>query len=167
MLKKTIKFLDVDGNQLEEDFYFNISKAEFAEMEIGEAKHGGLSALIEKIVEEQDGKRIMELLNEIIKTAYGKKSSDGRKFIKSQEVWEDFYYTDAHSELLFEFYTNPDSLVDFLRGAAPTEIQQKMEDVDFENMSAEEIRAKAKEQMKGHQPKKAVEKKSADKPKTD
>lgn len=153
MLKKTITFKDLDGNTLTEDFYFNISKAELAEMEIGETKHGGMSAVLQKIIEEEDGKKIIELLNEIIKTAYGVRSDDKRKFIKNDEVWEDFYHTDAHSELLFELYTNPTEAAAFMKGVAPAEVADKMEDTS--NLSPEEIRQKAIEQMQGHKSKDA------------
>ena len=151
MLKKTITFKDLDGNQLEEDFYFNLSKAELAEMEIGETKHGGMSGILQKIIEEEDGKKIVEMLNEIIKSAYGVRSDDNRRFIKNEQVWEDFYHTDAHSELLFELYTDPQSASAFMKGIAPAEVGDKMEDVS--GLSPEEIRKKAIEQMQGHKSK--------------
>lgn len=40
MLKKTISYTDYDGNERTEDFYFNLSKAEIIEMELGTA--GGM-----------------------------------------------------------------------------------------------------------------------------
>lgn len=151
MLKKTIKFKDLDGNQLEEDFYFNLSKAEIAEMEIGEAKHGGMSAIIEKIVAETDGKKIVELLNEIIKKSYGVRSSDNRRFIKSEEAWEEFFYSDARDELLYELFTNPTAASDFVKGIVPSEVSDKMGDSG--ETSPEELRKKAIEAMQGHKPK--------------
>lgn len=151
MLKKTIKFKDLDGNTLEEDFYFNLSKSELAEMELGEAKQGGMTAVINQIVEETDGKKIAALLNNVIKLSYGERSSDRRRFIKSEEVWENFYYTDAHSELLYELYTDSDAASAFMRGIAPAEFADKLEDAD--GLTPEEIRAKAIEAMQGHKSK--------------
>lgn len=151
MLKKTIKFKDLDGNQLEEDFYFNLSKADFAEMEMGEAKYGGMAAIIEQIVAETDGKRIVELMGEIVRRSYGKRSADGRRFIKNDEVWEDFRYSDAYSELIFELYTDPNAASAFVRGIVPDELSDKMDDTD--GMSPEEIRKLAMESMQGHKPK--------------
>lgn len=151
MLKKTIKFQDLDGNQLEEDFYFNISKADLAELDIVEAKNGGMAQVLERIVAEEDGKKIVELLNKVIKTAYGVRSSDNRRFIKNEEVWEDFYHTDAHSELLFELYSNPQAAAAFIRGISPVDVSDKMEIT--EGMTAEEIRKQAVEAMQGHKSK--------------
>ena len=39
MLKKTIKYTDYDGNEREEDFYFNLSKAEITEMELSNSRY--------------------------------------------------------------------------------------------------------------------------------
>lgn len=153
MYKKTITFKDFNDNTLTEDFYFNLSKSEIAELEIGEAKYGGLSAVINQIIAETDGKKILEILNDLIKKAYGVKSPDGRRFIKNDEVWEDFYHTDAHSEMIFEVYTKPDSLIEFFKGAAPDELTKDLEGESVEGMSAEEIRAKAIDSMQGHKPK--------------
>ena len=47
MLKKTITYTDFDDNERTEDFYFHLSKAEIAEMELSE--NGGLVKLIGKI----------------------------------------------------------------------------------------------------------------------
>lgn len=151
MLKKTITFKDLDGNSLTEDFYFSVSKAELAEMEIGETKNGGMAAVIQQIIDETDGKKITTLLNNVIKLAYGERSSDNRRFIKSEEAWENFYYTDAHSELLYELYTDAGKAAEFMNGIVPTEVAEKMPDAD--GVSAEEIRKTAMESMQGHKPK--------------
>ena len=48
MVKKTIKYSDYNGNEREEDFYFNLSKVELLEMEM--STEGGLENKIKKIV---------------------------------------------------------------------------------------------------------------------
>lgn len=155
MLKKTIKFEDLDGNQLQEDFYFNLSKAELAEMEIGEVKHGGMKAVLEKIVKEQDGKKILAMLKDLVKNAYGVRSDDGRRFIKNDEVWDNFKDTDAYDELLWELYTDADSASAFVRGIAPSDIQAQIDEAEASGLSEEELRKKAIEQMQGHKSKQA------------
>ena len=44
MLKKTITYTDYNGAERTEDFYFNLSKAEITEMEMG--VKGGLTETI-------------------------------------------------------------------------------------------------------------------------
>lgn len=117
MLKKTITYTDYEGTERTEDFYFNLTKAEIAEMEM--ERDGGLVRLIEKIVAEQDAKEIVGLFKDLILRSYGEKSADGRRFIKTDQVREEFAQTEAYSELFMELATNADSAVTFVDGITP------------------------------------------------
>lgn len=117
MLKKTISYVDYDGNQRTEDFYFNLSKAEIAEMEM--TTSGGLDKVISQIIAEQDGKRIIELFKDLILRSYGKKSPDGKRFIKNQELRDEFSQTEAYSDLFMELATDADAAAAFVNGIVP------------------------------------------------
>ena len=117
MLKKTIKYTDYDGNEREEDFYFNLSKAEITEMEL--SKEGGMSEYIKKISATQNGPELIKLFKEIIIKSYGEKSLDGKRFIKNQELTEAFIQTEAYSELFVELASNADEAVKFINGIMP------------------------------------------------
>ena len=117
MLKKTITYTDYDGNTRTEDFYFNLSKAEIAEMQLG--VEGGLDKYIEKIVSTQDVKKVMEIFKELILKAYGEKSPDGRRFIKTKENREAFSQTEAYSELFVELACDSEAASNFINGIVP------------------------------------------------
>ena len=117
MLKKTITYTDFDGNERTEDFYFNLTQAELTEMNCSSA--GGLQKTIEKIVKEEDGKKIIEMFKDVILRSYGEKSLDGRRFIKTQEIRDAFSQTQAYSELFMELATNADSASAFINGITP------------------------------------------------
>ena len=117
MLKKTITYTDYNGTERTEDFYFNLSKAEVTEMEL--SVNGGLTNMIEKIVASQDSKEIVTLFKEIILKAYGEKSPDGRRFVKSKELSDAFSQTEAYSELFIELATNAESASTFINGIVP------------------------------------------------
>ena len=117
MLKKTITYTDYDGNSRTEDFYFNLSKAEVMEMELGTT--GGMTKMLEKIVAEQDSKRIVETFKTIILKAYGEKSPDGKRFVKNDEIRDAFEQTEAYSELFMELATNAESASAFINGITP------------------------------------------------
>ena len=91
MLKKTITYEDYDGNKRTEDFYFNLSKAEIMEMELSVS--GGMTQMLNRIVAERDGEKIIKTFKEIILKAYGEKSPDGKRFIKSEELSTAFSQT--------------------------------------------------------------------------
>lgn len=126
MIKKTIKYMDYDGNERTEDFYFNLNKAEIAEMEHSES--GGLDKMIERVIAEQDKKRIIEIFKDLLLRSYGKKSPDGRRFIKTQELRDEFVQTEAYSELFMELATDADAAAAFVNGVVPRmeDVQQKM-----------------------------------------
>ena len=117
MLKKTIKYTDYDGNEREEDFYFNLSKAEVTEMEL--SKEGGMSEYIKKISATQNAPELIKLFKEIITKSYGEKSLDGKRFIKNKELTEAFIQTEAYSELFIELASNSDAASAFINGITP------------------------------------------------
>lgn len=117
MLKKTITYVDYDGNERTEDFYFNLTKAEVTEMEM--SQKGGLVNTIQKIVAEQNSQRIIEIFKDLILKSYGEKSLDGKRFIKSQELRDGFEQTEAYSDLFMELAQNADSAAAFVNGIIP------------------------------------------------
>lgn len=119
MLKKNIKYVDYDGNERTEDFYFNLNKAEVIELQLGTV--GGLTKTLEKIVQEKDISRIIEYFKTIILKAYGEKSADGRRFIKSQELRDAFEQTEAYSELFMELARDAKMAAEFINAVLPKE----------------------------------------------
>lgn len=123
MLKKTISYTDYDGNARKDDFYFNLTKAEVMEMEMGTT--GGMRKMLEKIVQEQDSKRIVETFKDIILRAYGEKSPDGKRFMKSKEIADAFMQTEAYSELFMELATDANAAAAFINGIIPQNVIDK------------------------------------------
>lgn len=128
MLKKTITYTDYNGVERSEDFYFNLTKAELMEMEMETA--GGLSEMIQKIINAKDIPAIVAIFKDIVLKAYGEKSPDGKRFIKSEELREEFKQTEAYSELFMELATDADKAAEFMNGIIPggvdTETAKKM-----------------------------------------
>lgn len=118
MLKKTITYTDYDGNERTEDFYFNLTRAECAEMEM--SYEGGLSRMINKIVAAQEMSRIVSIFKDLVLQAYGEKSPDGRRFIKSPELREQFSQTEAYSILFMELATDANAATVFVNGIVPS-----------------------------------------------
>lgn len=117
MLKKTITYTDYNGVDRTEDFWFNLSKAELMEMELSIA--GGVADMIERTVKAQDQPTIVKIFKELILKAYGEKSADGRRFIKSKEISDAFSQTEAYSILFMELATSDNAASDFVNGIVP------------------------------------------------
>jgi len=124
MLKKTISYEDYNGVQRTEDFFFNLSKSEIAEMELG--VDGGLSELLKKIIATKNNKELMAQFKKLILTAYGEKSADGKRFIKSPEISEAFSQTEAYSELFFELM-DADKASNFVNSILPKQLAAEVD----------------------------------------
>ncbi len=118
MLKKTITYTDYNGSERTEDFYFNLTKAEIMEMEMSTS--GGLTEMINRIVAAQDAPAIIDVFKKLILKAYGVKSPDGKRFVKSEELSTEFSQTEAYSELFMELATNADEASKFVNGIVPS-----------------------------------------------
>lgn len=88
MLKKTISYVDYNGTKRTEDFYFNLTKAEISEMEL--EIPGGMSEMLKRITAAQDTPTLVKIFKDLILRSYGVKSDDGRRFVKSQQLKEEF-----------------------------------------------------------------------------
>lgn len=120
MLKKTVTYVDYNGMERTEDFYFNLSKAEVTEMEL--SVEGGFSKMLEEIVKSNDNARIIELFKEMVLKAYGEKSADGRRFVKSKELSEAFSQTEAYSEIFMELAMDEKAAAAFVNGIMPANL---------------------------------------------
>lgn len=124
MITETIKYTDYNGVEREERFLFNLSKAEIMEMEMGTT--GGLTEMIQKIVETKDAPQIIKIFKELILKAYGEKSADGKRFIKISETGVPlsvgFSQTEAYSQLFMKLATDADAAAKFIAGIVPSDI---------------------------------------------
>ena len=123
MLKKRIKYTDYNGEEREEDFYFNLSKAELIELEL--STEGGLEQMIQKITDTRDMPKLIELFKRLILMSYGEKSENGKRFIKSQELSDAFAQTEAYSELFMELATDDKAASDFVNGIIPQGLSEQ------------------------------------------
>jgi len=125
VLKKTITYKDFLDNDVTEDFYFNMTKMELAEMEV--LKEGGLREHLTRIITMQDRREILNAFKDLISATVGRRSEDGKRFEKSEKITNEFMQTDAYSELVISFFTNPNAAVEFISGVMPKDLVDKVD----------------------------------------
>lgn len=125
MLKKTITYEDFDGTQRTEDHYFHLSKAEILKWLTTTGDYT-LDKVLERLSSERNGKKIMEIFDDLLRMSYGKKSLDGRKFEKSDEIWKDFADTEAYSVLFTELVTDAKKAAEFMNGIIPKDLSDEV-----------------------------------------
>lgn len=122
MLIETRTYIDYNGNERTEDFYFNLTKAEIMEMEM--TTTGGFAEMVQRIVAAQDAPAIIKIFKDIILKAYGQKSPDGKHFIKNDKLREEFAQTEAYSDLFMELATDADKAAKFINGIVPANMDK-------------------------------------------
>lgn len=114
MVVKNIKYIDFDGNERTETAYFNINDAELAELDM--EVEGGFKNLLDKVEATKDTALYYKVFKILTGKAYGVKSDDGRRLIKSKELTEEFFQTNAYAELFYDVIKSEDSATEFFKG---------------------------------------------------
>lgn len=154
MLKKTIKYMNFNDEEVEEDFYFNLSKADLVKMEVGQ-KGGGLQEHLKRIVAAEDnGKEIIEEMEAIVKAAYGVKTEDGKRFIKNEQLWEEFKSSEAYSVFFMELVTDSEAAALFVNQVVPQDLQDAVKEATEQIETAPPTPEVAPEHMGDGEPKK-------------
>ena len=117
MLVKPITYVDYNGETRTEEFRFNLSRAEVLEMEM--STPGGMTTYLDNLVKAKDVPALVKAWKEIVFKAYGVKSPDGRRFIKSPEISEEFAQTEAYSELFVELTSDSKKAAEFFNAIIP------------------------------------------------
>lgn len=120
MLKRDITYTDWDGNEQTETFHFHLSKAELIEMEM--SHQGGMEQYLQRIIRDKKGAEIMAAFKLILLSSVGKKSDDGRRFLKTEEIQQDFASSPAYDVIFSELCTKADAAAQFINGVIPVQI---------------------------------------------
>jgi hypothetical protein len=123
MLERTITYIDYEGNERTETHYFNLNKSETIKWLTTTGEYT-LDKVLMRLSEEKNGRKIMEIIEDLIHRSYGRKSLDGRKFEKSEEIWLDFFQTEAYSEFFSEIVTDAKKAAAFVNGIIPKDVAE-------------------------------------------
>ena len=126
-IDKNRKYIDFDGNERTETFYFHLKESDLVEMNLGIT--GGLEKMIRQIIEAQDMPEIMRVFKQLITMSYGVKTPDGRGFHRSNELLESYLETNAYSDLFMELVSDPDKAGEFVAGIIPDDLQERAQQI--------------------------------------
>lgn len=124
MICKEITYTDYDGVERKEKFYFNLNKVEIVKW-LTSPDGCTLDKILINIIETQNAKEIMDTLEKFISLTIGQKSPDGRRFIKNDEIRDDFMQSEAYVELFNELTTNAKAAADFVNGVMPQNMRDE------------------------------------------
>lgn len=113
MLKQRVVYTGFDGEQVEEDLYFNLSRLDLIELN---QKYGNkdMVAYIDEVVKNKDVFELYSILKDIVLKAYGVRSDDGKRFIRNDKAKEEFLESLAFAQLIEDFHENDKALNNFI-----------------------------------------------------
>lgn len=123
MVKKTITYTDYNGVERTEDFYFNLTKAELMEMQL--SMEGGMRAYIQRIMAAKSQLALVNLFKKILLLSYGKKSDDGRLFLKNDTIRAEFEAHPVYSQIYTELSLNEEKAAEFINGLIPADMRNQ------------------------------------------
>lgn len=125
MLKKTVTYIDYNGVERTEAFYFHYNEAEILDMEM--STEGGFAERIQKIIDAKDQVSLMQVIKKFVIDAYGVKSEDGKRFIKNDTVRTEFLESPAYSQIWMELVMDDEVAADFINNVIPSGMKEKLE----------------------------------------
>jgi len=132
MLTKTITFEGLEG-PITETYLFHITQAQILELNLPYINEddadpdapSGMAKALQTIIDTNDNLRIYQEFKRIVLMAVGKKSEDGKRFLKTEEIRQDFENTEAYSELIIELMEDPEKAAKFFQGIMPAKLQEE------------------------------------------
>ena len=137
MYELPIKYTDYNDVDREEIFMFNMTEAEIQEMNL--SVNGGMAALMRQIANTRDTAQLVRIFKDMILKAYGQKSTDGKRFIKSQELRDAFEQCPAYSVLFMQLSTDNVAAARFLKNIMPKNIQKEINMEDAQKQAEKQL----------------------------
>lgn len=134
MIKKAITYTDYNGVERTEDHWFHLNETELMRLQM--SAKGGLDVILKGLIAAQDGAAIIATIEDVVQKAYGVRGLDGRQFIKNETVRNEFFQTEAYSQLIMELVTDSEKAAEFVKGIMPAKIQEEAAKIDPDTLLA-------------------------------
>lgn len=122
MFNKIIEYSDFDGNPVSNEFQFNMDKAEITEF--GFSHGGDVQTYFKQVMKTEDTGALIGLFKDLLTRSVGRRSEDGRRFVKNQDIIDDFMQTGAYSAFFMDLVTHPETVSPFIVGIAPSDMRE-------------------------------------------
>jgi hypothetical protein len=124
VIEKVVTYEDLDGNAVTEKFYFHFTKTQFIEFlfNFGDSE-ATIEANLANIVKQEDTRTMFAQTKDLILSAYGERSADGKGFKKSKDLRDEFESSMAFDALFQELGNDEDKLNEWMIGVMPKGLQ--------------------------------------------
>lgn len=127
MLKQTFTYEDFNGHQVTEDLYFNLTKVELSENFWLKARVDEVQKMLTgpaRDLQPEETFKILEVVKDFMRLAYGVRSEDGKRFVKGDQIWQEFSQSAAYDAFLFSLFESPEKAYSFVFGVMPKDLAE-------------------------------------------
>lgn len=126
MIKETITFEDIDGNEASQNAYFHASKRDLVRL-TGSDAMTTLQQLSgnngEELSTNAAANKLFDLVTEFVRISYGKRVTDpdgsNPRFVKNAQETEDFINSDIGGDFIFDLAADQSRLFKFIQALFP------------------------------------------------
>lgn len=132
MLKETVTYTDFNGDERTEDLWFNLSHMEL--MKMFDPKDGDPTEKLRAALNANDATQLFVFFADLVVNAYGEKTADGKRFVKSPEISEGFRQSAAFDALFMQLVNDEAGMLGFIKGIIPSQLQSQ---INFDQITRE------------------------------
>lgn len=142
----TVSYEDFNGNPRTETLYFHMANSELIMMEAEYEKFGGISGRLRQVVLDREGSVIVEFVKDLVSKSYGRKSEDGRRFVKTEEERVEFLQSNAYEQIFLELAFNATKAAEFVNKVLPVNLSKDVDKILSEQgLTVDDIMARARD----------------------
>lgn len=130
-----VKYTDIDGEEVEGTWWFHMSQADAVRLNMM-AEGGDLREVLKEIAKDTNGKRVLANFDMLVKHSVGIR--DGKRFIRNQEIVDEFVQTGAYDKIFMDLVTNAEFAAEFVNGLLPANMAALMADDNLASNYTEE-----------------------------
>lgn len=125
MITLKVKHEDFNENEVETTFHFHLNRRRM--LELKKLFGDDLDNRVQSMVADEDALGLIEMLEQLLVAAVGKKSEDGQSFVQNDEIREWFKGHSGFEACLERVVESSDSAQAFVRGIVPKDVRLQLE----------------------------------------
>lgn len=125
MITLTVKHEDYNDREVESTFHFHLNKRRM--LELKSLFGDDLDNRVRSMVHDEDALGLIEMLEQLLVAAVGKKSDDGQSFVQNEEIREWFRGHSGFEACLERVVESSDSAQAFVQGIVPKDVRMHLE----------------------------------------
>lgn len=117
MITREVTYIDYNGDEQTEKYYFDLTVPEMLELSFSSA--GDIQSTLERLSNSRKVGEIFNIIQTLIFKSVGVKSDDGKRFVKNEDVLNDFKQSRGYESFLMKMMQDTDYASKFIEQLIP------------------------------------------------